>query len=173
MQKQTYKLFVIALFTSFLILVGCTEKTETKIQNENIETVEAVLQNAFTGPDDEFKKAFNSDTDIEDLAQYEEKLYKDYFANGEAFVEFIMSYGSGMMIEAIKNDYSIKVKNIEYEKTESKEIIYDFTAEIQYQKEGNESSEIETVTGQANLNEEHKIEVMLIRGEDLLATLNN
>lgn len=39
--------------------------------------------------------------------------------------------------------------------------------ELQYQKEGSEKSEVQIVTGQANLNEEHKIEDILIRNEEL------
>jgi hypothetical protein len=45
--------------------------------------------------------------------------------------------------------------------------------EIEYQKEGSEISEVEVVTGQANLNEEHKIEDMLIRIGDFLGSLGN
>ncbi|MGJ9460633.1 hypothetical protein [Oceanobacillus sp. CF4.6] len=176
MKKHTCKLLAIALLTSLLLfMVGCTENTETKVQDENIQTIEAVLQNALTGPDDELKEIFNGEgSSIEDLLQYDKDHFEDYFANETSYMEFVNNNnGSGILIEAMKYDYNFKVINIEYEKTESEEIIYDFTVELQYQKEGSESSEVETVTGQANLNEEHKIEDMLIRIGDFLGFLIN
>ncbi|ASN05266.1 hypothetical protein [Virgibacillus necropolis] len=174
MKKQTYKLFVIALFASLLLLTaGCTGNAEQETQDENIETIESVLQKALTGPNDELKKIFNNE-EVEDLVQYDKDHFEEYFATETSYVEFVsQNNGSGILIQAMKYDYNFKVKNIEYEKTESEEIIYDFTVELQYQKEGSEKSEIETVTGQANLNEEHKIEVMEIRIGEFLASLVN
>ncbi|ASK60716.1 hypothetical protein CFK37_00075 [Virgibacillus phasianinus] len=174
MKKQTYKLFVIALFASLLLLTaGCTGNAEQETQDENIETIESVLQKALTGPNDELKKIFNNE-EIEDLVQYDKDHFEEYFANETSYVEFVsQNNGSGILIQAMKYDYSFKVKNIEYEKTESEEIIYDFTVELQYQKEGSEKSEVEIVTGEANLNEEHKIEDMLIRIDEFLGSLVN
>ena len=77
------------------------------------------------------------------------------------------------MSEPLRNGYQLKVTNIEFEKTESEEIIYNFSVEIQYQKEGSEKTEVEVVTGQANLNDEHKIEDMLIRIGDFMGSLGN
>ncbi|MGJ9459882.1 hypothetical protein [Oceanobacillus sp. CF4.6] len=141
-------------------------------QEENIRSIEAVLQNALTGPSDEFKKVFNSE-ELIDLVKHEEELYKDYFADDMAYLDFVMNNGSRIMIEAARNDYKLKVKNIEYEKTESEEIIYNFTVELQYQQVGRESSGVESVTGQANLNEEHKIEDILIRDGDFYNLIIN
>ncbi|RLL48454.1 hypothetical protein D8M04_04115 [Oceanobacillus piezotolerans] len=174
MKKQTYKLFVIALFTLMLLLIaGCTGNAEQETQDENIETIESLLQNALTGPNDELKKIFNSG-EIGDLVQYDKDHFEDYFANEASYMEFVNNNNSsGILIEALKNDYNFKVENIEYEKTESDEIIYDFTLELHYQKESSESLEVETVSGQANLNEEHKIEDILIRLGDFLGSLSN
>ncbi|MFD1849926.1 hypothetical protein [Oceanobacillus bengalensis] len=171
MKKQMYKLFVIALFTPLLLLVvGCTE-TETKVQDENIKSIEAVLQNALTGPSEELKQMLES-KGLEDLVQYEENLYKDYFANDTSYLEFVNSYGSTLMIEPTRNQFKLKIKNIEYEKTDSKENIYNFTINLQYQKEGSEESEVEMVSGEANLNDEHKIEYMEIGIGDFLSSLH-
>ncbi|MDQ0970777.1 hypothetical protein QFZ31_000655 [Neobacillus niacini] len=63
--------------------------------------------------------------------------------------------------------YKFKIKNIEYEKVNAKDSVYNFSIEVQLQKEGSEKSKIEIVNGQANLNDEHKIEDMLIRTKDL------
>jgi hypothetical protein len=164
--KRNDRSIGIALFISLtLFIVGCTEKTETEQQDDNIETIEAVLQTSLTGPEDELIKILDENFDA--LGQYEEKRYKDYFADETSYMEFVSRYGSVLMIEPIRNDYKLTVKNIEYEKTDSKEIIYNFSVELQYQKEGSEKSEVEIVTGQANLNEDHKIENILIRVNDL------
>ncbi|WP_404452122.1 hypothetical protein LG329_17495 [Virgibacillus necropolis] len=172
MKKQTYRFFVTVLFASLLLLlVGCTEKTETKTQDENIQTIEAVLQKALNGPSDEMIKISESEG-LEDLVKYDEKLYKDYFANETSYLHFVNNYSSTLMMEPMRNNYKLKVKNIEYEKSESKEIIYDFTVELQYQKEDSESSEVEMVTGEANMDEGHKIEGMVIRISDFLGSLH-
>ncbi|MFJ5761940.1 hypothetical protein ACIQAA_23045 [Neobacillus sp. NPDC093182] len=171
MKKRMYTFLAAVLFAS-LFLVSCTEKTGTKTQDENIRTIEAVLQNSLNGPSDELNRMLEGEG-FGDLIKYEEDLYKDYFANEASYLEFVNNYASTLMIEPRRNDYKLKVKNIEYEKTESKEIIYNFSVVLQYKKEGSEKSQVEIVTGQANLNEEHKIEDMLIRINDFLGSLDN
>lgn len=141
-------------------------------QDENIQTIEAVLQKALNGPSDELKKV-NESLGLKDVVKYEEKLYKDYFANETSYTHFVNNYSSTLMMEPMRNNYKLKVKNIEYEKSESKEIIYDFTVELQYQKEGSETSEVEIVTGEANLNEKHKIEGMVIRIDGVIQDIIN
>lgn len=155
------------------MLVGCAENTVTKTQDENIQTMEAVLKNNLTGPSDELKQIVKEKDWTIPLRKYEEKLYKDYFADEASYVAFVGSYGSVLMSEPLRNGYQLKVTNIEFEKTESEEIIYNFSVEIQYQKEGSEKTEVEVVTGQANLNDEHKIEDMLIRIGDFMGSLGN
>lgn len=173
MKIRKYKFFATVIFASVLLmLVGCSENTETKTQYENIQTMEYVLEKALTGPNDELEQLIENEG-LEELVKYEEDLYKEYFANDTSYLEFVNSYASTLMIEPMRNDYKLKVKNIDFEKTDSKEIIYNFSVELQYQKEGSEKSEVEIVTGQANLNEEHKIEDMLIRIGDFLGSLGN
>jgi hypothetical protein len=145
---------------------------ETKTQDENIPTIEAVLENALTGPSDELNQMLEGEG-FEDLIKYEEELYKDYFANDSSYLDFVNNYASTLMIEPRRNGYQLKVKNIEYEKIDSKDVVYNFSVELQYQKEGSELSEVATVNGQANLTEEHKIEGMIIRYEKLWGTLFN
>lgn len=164
LKKYMYVAFATVLFASFF-LVGCTEKTESETQDENIQTIEAVLKNNLNGPDDELIQIVNdvdSYDNLEAQRKYEENLYKEYFADEEAFLEYVNYYGTTLLIEPIKNNVKLKVKNIEWEKTDSKEIIYNFKVELEYQKEGNDKSEIGILNGQANVNEEHKIERMKI-----------
>ena len=152
-----------------LLLVGCTETKETKTQDENIKTIEAVLQNSLTGPSDELKQILDKESEekFAALNQYEENLFKDYFANETSYRDFVNNYGSTLMIQSNGDYYNFKIKNIEYEKVDEKDSVYDFSVELQLQKEGSEESEVEIVKGQANLTEEHKIEGMLIRDKDL------
>lgn len=173
MKKRMYRFILIGLFASLILfIVGCTEKTEQKTQDENIETIDAVLQNALSGPDDELKKAFESEETIENTDQYDRDHYKGYFANDTAYVEFVSSYGTVLMTIPMREGYTLKINNIEYEKIDSKESIYNFSADIQYQKEGSEESGVEVVTGQVNLNKEHKIEETLIRLKDLWSAID-
>ena len=163
------KFFATALFTFLLlILVGCTEKKETITQDENIKTIEAVLQNSLTGPSDELKQILDKESEekFEALNQYEEKLFKDYFATETSYRDFVNSYGSFVMIQPNSDYYNFKIKNIEYEEADANDSVYNFSVELQFEKEGSGKSEIGIVTGQANLTEEHKIEGILIRTKD-------
>lgn len=173
LEIRKYKFSATVIFASFLLmLVGCADNTETKAKDENLQTMEYVLENALTGPNEELELLIENEG-LESLVKYEEDLYKDYFANDTSYLDFVNSYGSTLMIEPMRNGYKLKVRNIDFEKTDSEEMIYNFSVELQYQKEGSEKSEVEIVTGQANLNEEHKIEDMLIRIGDFLGSLGN
>jgi hypothetical protein len=161
------KFFAVTLFILLLLmLIGCTEKKET--QDENIKTIESVLQNSLTGPSDELKQILGKESEekFDELNQYEEKLFKDYFANETSYRDFVNNYGSLVMIQHNSDYYNFKIKNIEYEKVDAKDSVYNFSVELQFQIEGSEKSETGVVTGQANLTEEHKIEGMLIRTKD-------
>jgi hypothetical protein len=146
---------------------------ETKTQDENIQTIETVLKNSLTGPSDEFKQIIDQTEWVEPLRQYEENRYRKYFANDTSYMEFVNNYGAVLMNTPLRNGYQLKVKNIEYEKIDAKDMVYNFSVELQYQKEGTELWEVETVNGQANLTVEHKIEGMVIRINDFLGSLEN
>lgn len=174
-KKSNHRTIKIALFPFLLVLlVGCTEKT-VKDTDPYIQPVEAVLQNALNGPKEELKEIWNkqkeSKIDGEEmqaaLGGYEEKAFKDYFSNQAAYNDFISRYGTILMMEPYKKDYSLEVKNIEYERTDSKEKIYNFSISLAYYKKGMEEPEVKKVTGQANVNADFRIERMLIRVNDL------
>ncbi|WP_419955064.1 hypothetical protein ACN6MT_05690 [Neobacillus niacini] len=174
MKKRMTQIFATAMFSLLLLmLVGCTEKKETKTQDENIKTIEAVLQNSLAGPSDELKKILEKESEekFEALNQYEEKRFKDYFANETSYRDFVNNYGSRLMIQPNNEDYQFKIKKIEYEKVDPKDSVYNFSVELQFQREGSEKSEVGIVTGQANLTDEHKIEGMLIRTKDFWSSL--
>lgn len=106
-------------------------ENQTKTQDENILTLELVLQNALTGPSEELNQILDQTEWIEPLRQYEEGLYKEYFADFTSYLDFVNSYGSTLMIEPRRNSYQLKVKNIEYEKIDAKDLVYNFTVELQ------------------------------------------
>ncbi|WP_085993376.1 hypothetical protein [Oceanobacillus senegalensis] len=166
MKKQKHPFIVIALLTSFLLLMmGCTENTESENQDENRRTIETVLQKNLNGPDEELEQIWNDmegEEGIIAFGQYEENRYKNYFANDTSYQEYVSSYGSVLWIEPMRNNYKLKVNEIQLEQTDSEQIIYNFTVEVAYRKEGSKHSEVGRIKGQANLNEEHKIEDMLI-----------
>jgi hypothetical protein len=169
------KFIATALFTILLlILVGCTEKKETITKDENIKTIEAVLQNSLTGPSDELKRILDNESEekFEALNQYEEKIFKAYFANEMSYRDFVNNYGSRVMIQPNSDYYNFKIKNIEYKEVDSNDSVYNFSVELQFQKEGSEKLETGLVTGQANLTEEHKIEGMVIRTKDFWSSMS-
>lgn len=149
----------------------------TKQEEENIKTIEAVIKNNFTSPDEEWDKIMNNtDTEeegeIKGLREYEEALYREYFASDGAFDEYISIYGSVVWIEPERYHYKLRALDIKCEKTNSAEIIYNFSAKVEYQKEGSTSAAVGMITGQANLNEEHKIEAMNINYFELIDQLS-
>jgi hypothetical protein len=156
-----------------IVLDTLTSFGAKETQDENVRTMEAVLQNALTGPSDELKDIINQTEWIEPLRQYEENRYKKYFSDDTSYMDFVNSYGAVLMNTPLRNGYQFKVKNIEYEKIDAKDMVYNFSVELQYQKEGSELSEVEIVKGQANLTEEHKIEGMVIRINDFFGSLEN
>ncbi|GAA0489616.1 hypothetical protein GCM10008986_14340 [Salinibacillus aidingensis] len=166
MKKRSGKFFVTMFFALLVLYIaGCSEDTEkTKTQDENIQTIEAVLENTFTGPDDELKQIWESDVEekMKAIGPYTEKLFKDYFTEN-AYLEYAGVYGMTFLLEAHHSDYRLELKKATYEKTKSEEDIYDFTVQVEYQKDGSEQSEVGHLKGQANLNVDHKIEEMIIR----------
>lgn len=174
-KKSNHRIFIIALFPFLLILlVGCTEKT-VKDTDPYIQPVEAVLQNALNGPKDELIEIWNKQKEGKvngeekqaALGEYEEAVFKDYFSNQKSYNDFITRYGTNLMMEPYKKDYSLKVKNIEFERTDSKGKIYNFSISLAYHKKGMDEPKVKQVTGQANVNADYKIERMLIRVNDL------
>ena len=151
---------------AFSIIVGCSSnKTNEKVT----EAMEAVLKSTLTGPEDELIRIneLKADEWAQELRKYEENRFREYFANDESYEDFVNVYGAVLMIDPMRNDYQLEVKNIEFEKTDSDEIIYHFEVEVEYKKNGSDASEVGIVKGQANLNEEYKIERMEIRYSDV------
>lgn len=163
-------LFPIFLTTTLLFVVGCSSEA-SKIQEKDVDVVKTVLENNFNGPEEEVREMMN-DVNIEGIVQYEEELFKDYFASDELYKEYTSTYGSLLWIEPVRNNYELNVTDIEVESTESEDNVYDFTMKIEYKNIDGDSSGEETITGQADLNEDHLLEYMLIRVDKLMTELS-
>jgi len=169
-----------------LIIIGCTPSMKNDNQNnqdekdENIATIGNVLENTFSGPDKDFQdvmklrkdKASRSEDEefLTSFNQYMEDAFKPYFTD-EYYEEFIATYGTTFLDIAYSNNYEMNVKNVEYEKTESDDSIYDFTFKLLYKKEASDQWNEKTVKGQANLDDNNKIENMLIQDTEFLIEL--
>lgn len=168
MKYQSQLLISIVLLAPlFLLITGCDEQKDQKMQDKNIEAIESVLQKSLTGPDNELKKNFSSEEFTESINKYNEDHFSDFFTDQTSYIDFVNNYGAVLMTMPIRNEYTLKVKDIEYEKVNSDETIYNFSVDLEYQKEGNQESKTEIVSGQASLNDKHKIKNMIIRLDEL------
>ncbi|UOR14156.1 hypothetical protein [Halobacillus amylolyticus] len=157
----------------FLLIVGCSssDTSKTTSQDENITTIETVLEHQFTGPDQKLiellddpnnqtiigKEGDNgsSETKPTELDLYLEETYKSYFTE-DMYDKFIGSYALGYHTAAYNNGYQLEVKNIDIKQNDTTENAYDFTVNVQYQKENSQEMTFE-VTGRAHIYEEGKI----------------
>lgn len=180
--KLVRALFVVGIF---LFMAGCSsdEVAVPEPKDENIIKIEKVLKCTFTGPNQELKEIWKSiekavieAEEVKDssvgtitpnhLNQYLAERLKPYFTD-EMYHSYISSYALTFVTNAYWNNAELKVKNIDVQTSETKDHIYDFTADVQYQPSGSEA-EVSTVTGQANINEDGKIAVILIRANSLM-----
>jgi hypothetical protein len=104
-----------------------------------------------------------------ELEAYTKELFEQYVTS-EYYKEFPNIYGFHYLLTAYWSEYELQVNKIDIEKTDSDEDIYDFTIELQYQKL-NEEPETEVITGQANMNDEHKMERFDIRDNGFLESV--
>ncbi|GAB4074127.1 hypothetical protein GCM10028778_16300 [Barrientosiimonas marina] len=164
-----------------LLSAGCSaDSSESEPEDENITTLEAVLENTFTGPD----KKLNRLTDPEninvpddqdetnkvvspadtELDSYSEDMYQSYFTE-DMYEEYIGRYVYSY--QAKEND-DMNVADIDIKQKSSDEIIYDFTANVAYQKEDADKQHFK-IKGQANFSEEGDIKRFKFNADDGLA----
>ncbi|UFT99120.1 hypothetical protein KO561_18370 [Radiobacillus kanasensis] len=173
MNKLT-QFMISTLVISLFLLVGCTDKTEKKAEDENIKTITTVLEKNFTGPDTELKELMSQSGEVwkENLAKYEETHYKPHFANEDAFQDYISTYSAVLWIEPLRNNYELDVKDIQFEKQDAKQTTYDFTLEVEYKKANSDSAKVELIDGKAILNDEHKIISLDLRVKDFIKIMS-
>ena len=161
------------LMGSLLLAVGCTNFEETGNTYEGSEkeskpkieeaeqNVRTVLENIFTGPNEEQEKVIHSNGDIEEfgeyLTDYQQENFKPYMSNDFYESHILKLNGGTRFLLAAYPKYMLEVDEITLEETEAKEGDYDFNVKVTYTNKENEESETMTVEGTASTNEEAKI----------------
>lgn len=166
---KTKTTFLTAFLLITLSLVGCSTGTESSANDKNITVIKTVLQEQFTGPDQELIDLLEDHENATiigegetatpksptKLDQYLEEKYKAYFTEN-TYERFIGAYAMDYQTSAYYGNYTINVKTVDVEEKESAEGYYDFTVHVFYQKDGEEENKTEVV-GRAAVNEEAKI----------------
>ncbi|MFC4024711.1 hypothetical protein ACFOUV_12985 [Oceanobacillus longus] len=177
MKKVISRFIVILLVGLVLFVASCSPNTETEPLDENIATIETVLEHSFTGPEQKLIEIWNdihSDEDemediesaFEELNSYTSEKFKPYFIE-ESYTSYISSYGFTFLSNAYRNGYQLNLNRIDLETSEVNDNIYKFSLEVQYQKEDSDE-QVVNVTGEVNINEDGFISNMLVRGNELM-----
>jgi hypothetical protein len=158
------------MFGLLLIAVGCaiSDTSESTSQDENITTIETVLNHQFTGPDEEIKLMKSPEnvtiigagetTTPETPTKFDLYLKEKYHSHftDNMYSQYIVTYALDYQTSAYYNDYQLEVASIIIEQHETIEGAYDFMVSVLYKKKGNEEKTAK-VTGRAYMNEESKI----------------
>ncbi|MCA0970853.1 hypothetical protein LCM20_09645 [Halobacillus litoralis] len=148
------------------ILVGCTAANSA--QEKDVETIEAMLTQQFTGPDQKMMELLNDPDHVtviglgetkrpeepNELEQYLEATYHPYFTDQE-YEDFIGAFAMAPHVFGEADAYQFEVEQVIVKDVEATDGAYDFTVEIRYEKDGTEENT--QVSGRINVNEEGKI----------------
>lgn len=175
MKKILFKCYIVA--SAFMIVVGCSNpgtspvngKARSKTTNtskekaigstaekENEKTIQTFLKVEITGPNDEFKKAFdlkpNQGPNFTLINAYNKKYFEPLLSK-DYYKEFIKDrYQTFWLRPAYEEGYQFKVKTIKLKKQKDD---YHWTAEVDYTKDG--KTKTSTVNGLIDLDETGKI----------------
>lgn len=143
------------------------ESKTTQVIDENINTIQAFLENEFTGPNDELKKALElEDPYPPELQTYLEENYKPLVADLDKLVStnLVLIW----LRAAAANGYQLQPVSIEIEKIKDiQNAAYNYEAKVEYSKKGETNTA--TITGRINLDEDGKIlSIREVRGFELL-----
>lgn len=137
-------------------------------EDENIETIETVLENVFSGPDKELKKILDDqDSYIEedrvqeyqsDLYSYYENIYQPYFEEN-TFQGHINTNQLTFTQLAYFKGYQLKADKINVKEDEKTDGAYNFTVNVHYYKGDNKEGEIK-VSGRVNIYDTGKINTL-------------
>lgn len=147
-----------------LLVGGCANSEATgdnsggaKGQSEAEQNIETVLENIFTGPNEEQEKLFEFDEDVERkgerLSEYYQENFKPYLS--ERFLEsFINANGSIQFLIIAHPNYVLETEEITLEE---KDDYYTFAAKVSYTNKESDESETMTINGNAQTNKEGKV----------------
>jgi hypothetical protein len=134
-------------------------------QDKQVEAIEAVLNQSFSGPDQELKEILDKEESyIEEdnfqqyqaeLLTYYEAVYQPYFAENR-IQQYVMENKLTFNQLAYSNGYQLKVSKIDVKEDKDNEGAFDFTVLVQTIKGENDVDEIK-VSGRINIDENGKI----------------
>ncbi|TYR72495.1 hypothetical protein FZC79_22535 [Rossellomorea vietnamensis] len=137
-------------------------------EDENIETIETVLDNVFSGPDKELKKLLDDqDSYIEEdkaqeyqsnLYSYYENIYQPYFEEN-TFQGHINTNQLTFTQLAYYKGYQLKADKINVKEDEKTDGAYNFTVNVHYYKGDIKEGDIK-VTGRVNIYNTGKINTL-------------
>ncbi len=170
-----------------LVSVGCSAnvESETVSNNGNLTTLESVIENTFTGPNQELNallsepenatiighdKETKSPAQPTELEVYLEEMYKPHFTEDmyDEFLDEITLYYHASFLA--RPNIKTEVDSIDFKQNESEKNIYDFTTNVTFQNEGLDPK-IYEVIGQANFTEEGKIAKLIISDDNGLSMI--
>ncbi|WLR59028.1 hypothetical protein [Guptibacillus hwajinpoensis] len=178
-----------------LLAVGCANSEETDTssnssesnQNESSdnskeaqENIKIVLENTFTGPDDEQQEIIfrGEDEGIEEfadkLSEYQEENFKPYVSERYYENGIVKTNGAIGFLVVASPKYILNVDEVTLEDREAKEGDYNFNVSITYTNKENDKSETMNVEGTASTNEEGKItSIRYLNDEEFRKALEN
>ncbi|MCP3029477.1 hypothetical protein [Halobacillus sp. A5] len=157
--------------------------SESDSKDQNINVIESVLKQQFTGPDQELMDLLDDPQNSTIIGNgepsnseeptwldiYLEEKYQTYFSES-MYDEFIGTYAMGYHVVAYNNDYQFEAEKVDIKKNDDAEGAYDFTVNVLFKKEKNGTEEKSSkVTGRININEEGKITNFRLMGDDDLS----
>ncbi|WP_342543136.1 hypothetical protein MHH33_05190 [Paenisporosarcina sp. FSL H8-0542] len=166
--KKLTMLLLVTFVITCLLVAGCTQENQsiepeepTKSEDINVKTVEAVLEQEFTGPDKEYTRLWEKEGQekFEEMHSYLMNKYEPYFTkNGlDNFVIIAHHYHFS------DADYQMSVEEMEVKQSDNKNASnqYDFTVQVAIETP-NEEKTLYEMTGKAIFSEEGKIGKMLL-----------
>src|SRR5699024_6539597 len=175
MCKKIYqRLFTYIIgFGRRVVVTSCNIGTDAEKENE--ETIEAVLEQLFTGPDQELIALVNDPENQTVIGEVEEnanekikeeenerEVYLEelncHYVTEDALELFTAVYLLYYKVEAENNDIKMKPDDIDIEQIDEENGRYNFTMDVTYEEEADEKkSEIGKVKGYVNFTDDDKI----------------
>lgn len=156
------KIYLLAIFAC-LVIAGCTQENrsvepEELMESEdiNIKTVETILKQEFTGPDEEYTRLWEQDGQekFAEMASLVARKYEPYFTeNGlDNFLHFAHFY------HFPDADYQMSIEWMEVKQSDNKNASnqYHFTVQVAIETPNGEKT-LYDMTGKAIFSEEGKI----------------
>lgn len=160
----------------FMLIIGLFISGCSKSDESNHEAIKKVLEQEFTGPDEElmelmwnpeYRTVVNNQEENKKLDKYLEEKYGPYFTDS-GLHSFIAAFG-GTQYQTFAHNagYNLSFKDVKIEQDEKNSNLYTFAARVGYKK-GEEKEKTANVKGEVRLSEkeEGKIETFKYGNDD-------